>query len=340
MKNDPILGNLKLIAEPWDVGPFGWQTGQFGIGFSEWNDRFRNTMRQFWLDDNNKYSHANAPSSLSDLGTRIAGSADLFHNSLLRTPSASINNITTHDGFTLFDLCSYNSRHNEANLENNNDGTRNNLSYNHGHEGKTDDKTIMQERAKSMKNLFALLFCSNGTPMILGGDEIGRTQRGNNNAYCQDNSISWYDWNVNEWQVDIFLAVKQLIEIRKNLPALRKNKFYEPDTDASPTKLGDINWYDANGNLFKADMWSNPNFRLLQVFFERPTTEDKDVLVVINGQKNDMEIILPKNVNQCWDEIFYSSLTVEHLRGGIRYEHGVSGKTTIDAFSVRIFASC
>ena len=183
---DPVLSQVKLIAEPWDIGPGGYQVGGFPPGWAEWNDKFRDTVRAFWKGDDGK---------LPELATRLAASADAFARRG-RKPWSSVNFITAHDGFTLHDLVSYNDKHNEANGENNQDGHSDNLSWNHGVEGPTDDADIVVLRNRQMRNLLATLLLAQGTPMLLAGDEFGRTQQGNNNAYAQDNAISWVDWNI------------------------------------------------------------------------------------------------------------------------------------------------
>ncbi|MGH7041603.1 MAG: glycogen debranching protein GlgX, partial [Acetobacteraceae bacterium] len=186
---DPVLSQVKLIAEPWDIGPGGYQVGGFPPGWAEWNDKFRDTVREFWKGDSGK---------LSDLATRLAASADAFHRRG-RKPWASVNFVTAHDGFTLQDLVSYNEKHNEANGEDNRDGTDNNSSWNHGVEGPTEDAAILDLRDRQKRNLLATLLMAQGTPMLLAGDEFGRTQQGNNNAYCQDNEISWVNWDIDEF---------------------------------------------------------------------------------------------------------------------------------------------
>ncbi|MEZ5825712.1 MAG: glycogen debranching protein GlgX, partial [Geminicoccaceae bacterium] len=210
---DPVLGRVKLIAEPWDIGPDGYRMGGFGPGWAEWNDRYRDSTRAFWRGD---------AGTLPDLASRLLGSADLFEHQG-RRPWASINFVTSHDGFTLHDLVSYEDRHNEANLEDNRDGHSHNLSWNNGIEGATDDGDILAARLRDRKNLLATLLLSQGTPMLLMGDETGRTQGGNNNAYCQDNAISWMDWS--HFDRELFDFTSRLVELRTSHPVFRRMRF-------------------------------------------------------------------------------------------------------------------
>src|SRR5262249_8746587 len=203
-QQDPVLSQVKLIAEPWDIGPGGYQVGGFAPGWAEWNDKFRDTVRAFWKGDEGK---------LPELATRLAASADAF-NHRGRKPWSSVNFITAHDGFTLHDLVSYNDKHNEANGENNQDGHSDNISWNHGAEGETDDADIKALRCRQMRNMLATLLLSQGTPMLLAGDEFGRTQKGNNNAYAQDNEISWVDWNISESGGELVDFVRRVIALR------------------------------------------------------------------------------------------------------------------------------
>ncbi|MDQ1449699.1 MAG: isoamylase, partial [Actinomycetota bacterium] len=213
---DPVLSQVKLIAEPWDVGPGGYQVGNFPILWSEWNGIYRDTMRDFWRGQ----------SSLAEFASRFGGSADLYQTDG-RRPFASINFITAHDGFTLRDLVSYNEKHNEANGEHNKDGTDDNRSWNCGVEGPTDDPSVNALRARQQRNFLATLFLSQGVPMLLGGDEFGRTQGGNNNAWCQDNEISWFDWNFDERGQKLLAFTKRLIALRRDHPVFRRRQFLE-----------------------------------------------------------------------------------------------------------------
>ncbi len=254
LRQDPILGRLKLIAEPWDVGMGGYQLGNFPPGFAEWNDRFRDTTRRFWRGD---------PGQRADLAARLSGSGDLFDRRA-RRPWASVNFLTSHDGYTLADLISYEERHNEANGEDNRDGHDNNLSRNWGAEGPTDDPTINDTRNRVRRAMLTTLLASLGTPMLVAGDEFGRTQGGNNNAYCQDNEISWLDWSMMEGEAGqaLFDFIARLIALRRSHPVLRASTFLYGQ-DGPGSGVGDIEWWDERGNPLSEEDWNNPEGRAL-----------------------------------------------------------------------------
>ncbi|HEY0135558.1 MAG TPA: glycogen debranching protein GlgX, partial [Nannocystis sp.] len=230
---DPIISQVKLIAEPWDVGPGGYQVGNFPVRWAEWNGKYRDTMRAFWRGEGGK---------AGEVGYRLSGSSDLYQNDG-RRPYSSINFITAHDGFTLADLVSYNDKHNEANGEGGNDGDSHNLSWNCGVEGPTDDPEVLALRRRQQRNLMATLLLSQGTPMISGGDEIGRTQRGNNNAYCQDNEISWYDWDLDDDRKAMLAFTQRVIGIYRKHPALQRAKFFK-GRKIRGTDVRDIMWFN------------------------------------------------------------------------------------------------
>ncbi|HNR68841.1 MAG TPA: glycogen debranching protein GlgX [bacterium] len=244
---DPVLRQVGLIAEPWDT--VSYQMGNFPELWAEWNDRYRDTARRFWRGDQGQARH---------LAGRVAGSADLFEDDH-RTPYRSINYITCHDGFTLSDLYSYEQKRNEANLEDNRDGSNNNYSWNCGIEGETDHPTVMQLRQRMIKNAWCLLMMSIGTPMVLGGDEFNRSQAGNNNAYCQDNEISWFNWQKAAKHAEIREFCRRLISLRKQFSVLRRQTFFT-GKDLDFDQIPDITWYDAN---LETPVWEDPNLRLL-----------------------------------------------------------------------------
>jgi len=249
---DPVLAEVKLIAEPWDVGAGGYQVGQFPNGWSEWNDKFRNGVRHFWRGDDG---------CIAEMGYRLTGSSDLFKADG-RQPFASINFVTAHDGFTLTDLVSYDHKHNWENGEDNLDGTDHNISRNYGYEGPTADPAILDLRARQQRNMLATLFLSQGTPMLLGGDEIGRTQRGNNNAYCQDNDISWYHWDITDRDRDLLAFVQRLIRIRRDQPVLRRRRFLH-GSRLRTNGARDIAWLrPGGGEMLHAD-WYNSSLHAL-----------------------------------------------------------------------------
>ncbi len=255
---DPIISQVKLIAEPWDVGSGGYQVGNFPVLWAEWNGKYRDTVRRYWKGDEGQ---------LSDLAYRLTGSSDLYQSDG-RKPYASINFVVAHDGFTLNDLVSYNAKHNEANGENNHDGTNDNYSWNMGVEGPTDDPEINRAREVQQRNLLATLFLSQGVPMLCGGDEIGRTQRGNNNAYCQDNEISWYDWNLDERRQRLLDFTRQLIALRLAHPNLRRRKFFQ-DREVRQSSLKDIAWYGDNGEEMTQEQWNAGWMRSIALHVQR-----------------------------------------------------------------------
>ena len=241
---DPILSQVKLIAEPWDLGEGGYQVGNFPPGWAEWNGKYRDVVRRYWKGDNGL---------LGEFASRLAGSSDLYGLSG-RQPYASINFVTAHDGFTLHDLVSYNHKHNAANLEDNRDGTDDNDSWNCGEEGPTDDPIIQQLRERQKRNFFATLLLSQGVPMIAGGDEIGRTQEGNNNAYCQDNAISWFNWQITKTQAELLDFVKQLITIKKEHPVFHRRRFFQ-GRQIKGSEVKDIAWFGSDGKEMTYDDW-------------------------------------------------------------------------------------
>jgi glycogen operon protein len=293
---DPILSRLKLIAEPWDVGEGGYQVGNFPVLWAEWNGKYRDTVRRYWKGDEGQ---------LSDLAYRLTGSSDLYKSDG-RKPSASINFITAHDGFTLNDLVSYNDKHNIANGENNQDGTNDNHSWNMGVEGPTDDPAILGARQVQMRNLLATLLLSQGVPMICGGDEIARTQFGNNNAYCQDNELSWHDWDRAKEQTDLLEFVSGLIELRRKHPNLRRRNFYQ-DRSIRNSAVKDIAWYAADGHEMTEEEWNAGWIRSIAVIINGETLGavdamgkpliDDTFLILVNSYHEPVGYTLPAAPN-------------------------------------------
>jgi isoamylase len=286
LRQDPILSRVKLISEPWDIGPGGYQLGQHPPGFAEWNDRFRDSIRRFWRGDT---------SQRAEFAARLAGSSDLFDRRA-RRPWASVNYAASHDGYTLADVASYAQKHNEANGEDNRDGHNENYSANWGAEGPTDDPKINEARARVQRGLLATVFFSHGTPMLLAGDEFGRTQHGNNNAYAQDNEISWLDWAQAQSPQGEALAayVAQLIRIRHENPVLRCRHFLHGKDEPAPGIL-DIAWFDTHGEIISPESWNDPQKRLFAV---RRTAKSDDGRVAIltlflNPSENDRVFRLP-----------------------------------------------
>jgi isoamylase len=280
LRAEPSLAYIKLIAEPWDVGLGGYQLGRFPPGWSEWNDRYRDTVRAFWRGDAGK---------IGELAERFAGSSDLFrHNG--RKPTASINFPTAHDGFTLADLVAYNERHNEANLESNG-GHSNELSWNCGAEGPTDNAAILQLRKRQMRNFLATLFLSQGVPMLLAGDEFGRTQRGNNNAYCQDNEISWVDWRLRGANHDVLEFVRLLAQLRRLHVEFRRETFLKGA--ASRASVKDVAWLNVRGTEMTQSDWQDASLRVLGIWFGEHTGSAEHLLLLVNSGTSEQKFALP-----------------------------------------------
>lgn len=290
--DDPALQGVKMISEPWDVGMGGWQVGHFPAGYHEWNDGFRDRARAFWLTDiGTERSHGQAPEGIGSLARRIAGSAHVF--AAERGPLASVNFITAHDGFTMADLVSYNGKHNLGNGEDNRDGTDNNRSFNHGTEGPTRDAMITLARRKAMRNLMGTLLLSAGMPMITAGDEIGRSQRGNNNAYCHDSELTWLDWHLEEWQRDLIRVTRRLLQLRRENPALRPLRYGRwGETVPSATQM---DWYNKDGEAMTMDDWDSPTERTLQ-YLAASTPEFEEfnrILLIVHGLEEPVDVTLP-----------------------------------------------
>ena len=292
---DPVLNRVKLIAEPWDIGPHGWRTGQFPPPFAEWNDRFRDGVRDFWLAGPRQGGRGRL-AGIRDLATRLAGSADVFPTH--RGPLASVNLVTAHDGFTLADLCTYEHKRNEANGEGNRDGSEDNHGWNHGVEGPSDDPAVLAARRRSARNLLATLLFATGVPMLTAGDELGRTQDGNNNAYCLDGPTSWLDWDLRPEQLDLLATVRHLIALRHDHPVLRQERFFAGrPVHADGTK--DIAWFDPDGREMDHARWHDPDQRVLQMYLHavRPDRNghhaDESLLLVVNGDTGQVDVRLP-----------------------------------------------
>ncbi|MBN2145644.1 MAG: glycogen debranching protein GlgX [Candidatus Aureabacteria bacterium] len=291
---DPVLRGVKIIAEPWDAAGL-YHVGGFPAGWAEWNAKYRDTLRCFWKGDFNK---------ASELATRIAGSSDLYQANG-RLPYHSINYITCHDGFTLKDLVSYNEKHNEANGEDNQDGENNNHSYHHGYEGETDDKEILEIRNRQRRNLIASLLISQGVPMISIGDEMGHTRFGNNNPWCQDNELSWLDWDNMKKDAGFFRFVKGLIHLRQTHPVFRRSDFFKGG-DARGEEISDITWYGQHGHPLQwSDKIKAVGFLLSGSKTETGAEEnDHDFYVIMNAHDKDLHFELPRKVSSWeWQEV-------------------------------------
>ncbi|QJP17253.1 glycogen debranching protein GlgX [Starkeya sp. ORNL1] len=297
---DPTLGGLKLIAEPWDIGQGGYQLGAFPPGFSEWNGDYRDVVREFWCG---------SEGLLPGFAARFAASQDIFGEGR-RRPWSSVNFITAHDGFTLDDLVSYNDKHNEANGEDNRDGHDDNKSWNCGTEGPTDDPAILELRRRQKKNLLATLFLSQGVPMLLGGDERSNSQGGNNNAYCQDNDISWVDWSNNEPELTDFVA--RLADLRQRYSALSRPEFLT----GARNELGqpDVSWFSNGGKRMTAADWENPHSKCITVRLAPDTADENSLLVMLNASHVDVPFTTPPARSGGWEVILGTSGDLEGRR--------------------------
>ena len=302
IQQDPTLSQVKLIAEPWDVGPGGYQVGNFPVPWSEWNGKYRDAIRSFWKGDEGR---------IGEMAYRLTGSPDLYEHDG-RRPYASINFVTAHDGFTLNDLVSYNEKHNAANGDGNNDGDNNNLSWNCGVEGPTGDPQINALRERQRRNFLVTLFLSQGVPMLLGGDEWGRTQNGNNNAYCQDNEISLFDWNRDEKQNQFLEFTRKLISFREAHPVFRRPKFFQGRRiRASETR--DVMWFNPGGSQMSEEDWASPFVRCIGMLlsgdasdvlnFEGEPVHDDTFLLLINAHYEPIPFVLPGQENLEWQSI-------------------------------------
>ena len=289
---DPVLSQVKLIAEPWDLGEGGYQVGKFPVGWAEWNDRYRDAVRSYWKGDGGQ---------IGELAYRVTGSSDLYARSG-RRPYASINFVTAHDGFTLQDLVSYNQKHNEANGEKNRDGTDNNRSWNCGAEGPTDDPSINALRARQKRNLVATLLLSQGVPMLLAGDEMGRTQQGNNNAYCQDSELSWVDWEEAKTKKELTAFIQEVIALRRNHPVFRRRNFFQGRA-IKGAGVKDILWLTPDGREMTDEEWNQEHARTLGVFLSGSALDemdergqlvkDENFLLLINAHHEEVPFSLP-----------------------------------------------
>ena len=288
---DPILSEVKMITEPWDCGPGGYQVGGFPPGWAEWNDRFRDNVRAYWKGD---------PGKTKDLATRFTGSSDFF-NRRGRPAWSSVNFLTAHDGFTLNDWASYNEKHNDANGEDNKDGNSNNESWNCGAEGPTDDPEVKGIRERQIKNMLATLLLSRGTPMLLAGDEFGRTQGGNNNAYCQDNEISWLNWDLHEKGESLVRFVSQVTALRRRLPILTRSRFLTAEWNEE-LGIKDVTWLKPNGHEMDQGAWDDTNARCIGILLDgraqasgiRRRGADATVLVIMNSYHGGVGFRLPE----------------------------------------------
>lgn len=294
VEQDPVISQVKLIAEPWDIGSGGYQVGGFPSSWSEWNGRYRDCVRDFWRSQ---------PSTLPEFASRLMGSSDLYQMNG-RRPVASVNFITAHDGFTMNDLVSYNNKHNEANCEGNRDGESNNRSWNCGVEGPTNIRDVNELRQRQMRNMFATLLVSQGIPMICGGDEVMRTQGGNNNAYCQDNEISWTNWDLDDSQQEMLAFVSKMIHLRLSHPVLHRRRFFSGRTPGDPVdKIPQAEWFDHTGSIMDMADWQNTHAFSVMIYLngsDIPEVDwygnqmvDNDFILIFNAHYEPIQFTLP-----------------------------------------------
>jgi glycogen operon protein len=315
INQDPVISQVKLIAEPWDVGEGGYQVGKFPPLWAEWNGRYRDGVRRYWKGDDGQ---------LAELGYRLTGSSDLYQRDS-RHPTASINFVTAHDGFTLRDLVSYSQKHNDANGEDNHDGTNENYSWNCGEEGETENPEIIEMRERQKRNFLLTLLCSQGVPMICGGDEIGRAQKGNNNAYCQDNEISWYNWGLPDRKKSLLEFTRKLVELRRQHPNLHRRKFFQ-DRSINPGQSQrpvnghtepDITWLRPDGGEMTEEEWNAGWVRCIGVQLNGRTLDDvngvgepiRDVtyLIMLNPHHEPIRFYMPRKEGAAWQVVLDSA---------------------------------
>ena len=318
IRQDPALAGVKMIAEPWDIGPDGYQLGRFPPGWAEWNDCYRDTVRNFWLR-----RHA----SMGELARRLCGSSELFEH-LDRRPQAGINFISAHDGFTLHDLTSYEHKHNQANGEDNRDGHNQNLSWNCGKEGETEDAAVLQLRHRLQRALLATLLVSQGVPMLLGGDELGRSQHGNNNAYCQDNAINWFDWIHADQGLSEFVA--RLIGLRQEFPQLRRTVWFSGRTQSG--QAPDILWLHPGGREMSVADWNDPAQHAFGFLLGAEAGQETPVLCLINAELDAKDFALPPG---SWDLRMDSSATGQETSAGTAF----AGSIELSALSLMLLSA-
>ncbi|MFA7266301.1 MAG: glycogen debranching protein GlgX [Candidatus Nanopelagicales bacterium] len=331
MSQDPVLRKVKLIAEPWDIGSGGYQVGEFPPLWTEWNDKYRDCLRDWWRSE----------AGVGELGWRMSGSADLY-SSEGRRPYSSINFVTAHDGYTLRDLVTYQEKHNEANGEDNRDGNDHNRSWNSGVEGETDDPAIVELRRRRIRDLLTTLLLASGTPMLVAGDEMGRTQRGNNNAYCQDSDISWIDWDLDEWQRELFEFTRTLLTIRREHRVFKQRYFFngEPVREGGPE---DLAWFAPDGQLATGEVWSDGNTRAIGMYLAgnlrsrtadgRPQ-HDSSFLLLLNAGHEAVDFTLP---GQPYGQLYRSILSTSDAIPVLAHAENHEGEiVTLPAFGANL----
>jgi glycogen operon protein len=296
VQQDPVVSQVKLIAEPWDGGEGGYQVGNFPPLWTEWNGKYRDTVRDYWRGE---------AATLGEFASRLTGSSDLYEHSG-RKPIASINFVTAHDGFTMRDLVSYNEKHNDANGEGGADGESHNRSWNCGAEGETDDPEVLALRARQHRNFLTTLLTSQGVPMILHGDELGRSQGGNNTVYCQDNEISWMDWELEGWQQELLAFTRRVVALRRDHPVFRRRRFFAGETEVDGKQVADIAWFRPDGTNMRDADWAHEYARSVMVFLNGDAIPEPDqrgerivddsFLVAFNAHHDTLTFTVPDEV--------------------------------------------
>jgi isoamylase len=346
LRSDPALSGVKLIAEPWDLGTNGWRTGQFPPPFAEWNDHFRDAVRTFWLPDVARSARLEPGHGVAELATRLSGSPDLF-GARGRGPVASVNYVAAHDGFTVADTTAYEHKHNHCNGEDNRDGHDDNRSWNHGLEGAGADPLTAAARRRSIRNLLATQMFASGVPMINAGDELGRSQGGNNNSYCQDNAMSWFDWDLQPWQHDLLATTRFLTWLRASSPVLGRRSFFaghRSHQDGVP----DVAWFSADGHPMRDHTWDDHHNQTLVMFLDGTRLGSESLLIIFHGGARDAEVTLPAappgrdgaTYRLVWD----SAWELPAVSGGAQSAlspsvgPGEDGPVTLTSASVRVYS--
>ncbi|MEP7035907.1 MAG: glycogen debranching protein GlgX, partial [Actinomycetota bacterium] len=332
LRTDPVLSQVKLIAEPWDLGVHGWRTGAFPPPFAEWNDRFRDAVRTFWLSDVGRSAHHEPGHGVRDLATRLSGSSDLF-GARDRGPIASINYVAAHDGFTVADTTMYSRKHNEANGEQNRDGQDDNHSWNHGSEGPGGDALLKGARRRSIRNLLATELLATGVPMINAGDELGRTQHGNNNAYSQDNDLSWVGWDLEPWQANLLATTRFLTRLRATNPVLGQRSFFTGRL-ADQDGLADLLWFAADGLPMGNGTWDDPGTQTLGMFLDGTHVGGASLLIVMHGGAQGTDFVLPAR-DESRDYVLLWDSAWERPRAPTG---PVAGSVHLSAASIRVYS--
>ena len=338
LRADPVLATVKLIAEPWDLGVHGWRTGQFPPPFAEWNDRFRDAVRTFWLPDVARSIRNEPGHGVRELATRLSGSRDLF-DATGRGPIASINYVAAHDGFTLADTTSYDHKHNRANGEGNRDGSDDNRSWNHGREGIGAGPSIRMARRRSIRNMMATQLFSAGVPMINGGDELGRSQKGNNNPYCQDNDLSWFDWDLRGWQHDLLATTRFLTRLRAEHPVLGRRAFFA-ERRVHHQPLVEPRWFALDGLPMRPGEWDDPHNRTLVMLLDSTHVGGQSLLIIFHGGTGQTEVTLPVvGQDEIYRLVWDSAWEVPPASGVSQdtFDPQDDGPVTVQAASVRVY---